>query len=49
MTHRIINFNPGPSALPLAVLEKIQKELLNYDGTGMSVIEISHRSIRNPR
>jgi phosphoserine aminotransferase len=44
MTHRIINFNPGPSALPLAVLEKIQAELLDYDGTGMSVMEISHRS-----
>ncbi|MBU0753572.1 MAG: 3-phosphoserine/phosphohydroxythreonine transaminase [Planctomycetes bacterium] len=44
MTHRIINFNPGPSALPLPVLESIQKELLDYDGTGMSVMEISHRS-----
>ncbi|MFH1998599.1 MAG: 3-phosphoserine/phosphohydroxythreonine transaminase [Planctomycetota bacterium] len=44
MTHRIINFNAGPSALPLSVLEKIQAELLNYDGTGMSVMEISHRS-----
>jgi phosphoserine aminotransferase len=44
MTHRIINFNPGPSALPLSVLEKIQAELLDYDGTGMSVMEISHRS-----
>jgi phosphoserine aminotransferase len=44
MVHRIINFNPGPSALPLPVLEKIQAELLDYDGTGMSVMEISHRS-----
>ncbi len=41
---RIINFNPGPAALPLPVLEKIQAELLNYQGTGMSVLEISHRS-----
>ena len=44
MTHRIINFNPGPAALPLSVLESMQKELLDYDGTGMSVMEISHRS-----
>ena len=44
MAHRIINFNPGPSALPLPVLEKIQAELLDYEGTGMSVMEISHRS-----
>ena len=44
MTDRIINFNPGPAALPLSVLETIQGELLNYDGTGMSVMEISHRS-----
>ena len=44
MVHRIINFNPGPSALPLPVLEKMQAELLDYEGTGMSVMEISHRS-----
>lgn len=44
MTHRIINFNPGPSALPFPVLQKMQAELLDYDGTGMSVMEISHRS-----
>ena len=41
---RIINFNAGPSALPLPVLERMKAELLNYDGTGMSVMEISHRS-----
>jgi len=41
---RIYNFNPGPAALPLPVLEEIQKELLNYRGSGMSVMEISHRS-----
>lgn len=44
MVHRIINFNAGPSAIPLPVLEKIQAELLDYDGCGMSVMEISHRS-----
>jgi len=41
---RITNFNPGPAMLPLPVLEEIQKELLNYKGSGMSVTEISHRS-----
>ncbi len=44
MGQRIHNFNPGPAALPLPVLEKIQAELLDYKGTGMSVMEISHRS-----
>src|SRR6056297_2169578 len=41
---RKYNFKPGPAALPLPVLEEIQKELLNYRGSGMSVMEISHRS-----
>ncbi|RTZ95527.1 MAG: 3-phosphoserine/phosphohydroxythreonine transaminase [Deltaproteobacteria bacterium] len=41
---RIYNFNPGPAALPLPVLEEIQESFLNYAGSGMSVIEISHRS-----
>ncbi len=41
---RIYNFNPGPAVLPLPVLEEIQSELLNYKGSGMSVMEISHRS-----
>lgn len=44
MTKRIFNFNPGPSTIPLSVLEQAQSELLNYNNTGMSVIEISHRS-----
>ena len=44
MTYRIYNFNPGPAALPLPVLEQVQKELLNYSGTGMSILETSHRS-----
>jgi phosphoserine aminotransferase len=42
--NRIYNFNPGPAALPLQVLEEIQESFLNYDGSGMSVAEISHRS-----
>lgn len=41
---RAYNFNPGPGALPLEVLQEAQAELLNFKGTGMSVMEISHRS-----
>ena len=41
---RVINFNPGPAALPLEVLQQAQAEMLDYKGTGMSVMEISHRS-----
>lgn len=42
--HRAHNFNPGPAVLPLSVLEQAQAELLDYQGCGMSVMEISHRS-----
>src|SRR5215813_6455843 len=41
---RVYNFNAGPSALPLAVLERIREELLDWRGSGMSVMEMSHRS-----
>ncbi len=41
---RIYNFNAGPAALPLEVLEEIQTNFLDYDGSGMSITEISHRS-----
>ncbi len=44
MADRVFNFNPGPSTLPLSVLETVREELLDYRGTGMSVMEISHRS-----
>ena len=44
MGNRVYNFNPGPSTLPLEVLETVQEELLDYKGTGMSIMEISHRS-----
>ena len=40
---RVFNFNPGPAALPLEVLEQVQKELLNCQNTGMSILEMSHR------
>lgn len=41
---RVYNFSAGPSMLPLEVLEKAQKELVCYGDTGMSVMEMSHRS-----
>lgn len=41
---RAFNFNAGPAALPLEVLQAAQVELLNYNGTGMSIMELSHRS-----
>jgi len=40
----VYNFSAGPSMLPLPVLEKAQKELVDYAGSGMSVMELSHRS-----
>lgn len=40
---RIHNFNAGPAALPLPVLERAQREMVEYDGTGMSLLEHSHR------
>jgi phosphoserine aminotransferase len=42
--NRIYNFNAGPAALPLSVLEEIQSSLLNFKGSGMSIMEVSHRS-----
>ncbi|MGB6846145.1 MAG: 3-phosphoserine/phosphohydroxythreonine transaminase [Candidatus Acidiferrales bacterium] len=41
---RALNFNAGPGALPTSVLERMREELLDYRGTGMSVMEMSHRS-----
>ncbi len=41
---RIYNFNAGPAALPLPVLEEIQASFLNFKNSGMSITEISHRS-----
>jgi phosphoserine aminotransferase len=40
---RVMNFNPGPATLPLAALEVAQLELLDIAGSGMSVMEHSHR------
>jgi phosphoserine aminotransferase len=40
---RPFNFSPGPAALPQSVLERAASEMLNYQGSGMSVMEMSHR------
>ena len=42
--NRIYNFNPGPAMLPLEVLKEAQAEFLNFQNTGMSITEISHRA-----
>ena len=44
MVKRNVNFNPGPAALPLDVLKIVQEELLDYQGSGMSILESSHRA-----
>ena len=41
---RVYNFSAGPSMLPLEVLERAQKEMVEYGSSGMSVMEMSHRS-----
>ena len=41
---RIYNFNPGPAVLPLEVLKEAQGEFLNFNHSGMSILEISHRA-----
>ena len=42
--NKVYNFSAGPSMLPLPVLEKVKEDLLNYQGSGQSVMEMSHRS-----
>ena len=44
MKERIHNFNAGPAALPLPVLEEIKDSFINFKGSGMSITEVSHRS-----
>ncbi|MBQ9941464.1 MAG: 3-phosphoserine/phosphohydroxythreonine transaminase [Christensenellaceae bacterium] len=41
---RVYNFSAGPACLPVEVLKRAQEEMLDYKGTGMSVMEMSHRS-----
>lgn len=42
--NRVYNFNPGPATLSLDVLKEAQAEFLNFAGSGMSILEISHRA-----
>lgn len=44
MSKRVYNFSAGPSALPLDVLKEVGSEITNYKNSGMSVMELSHRS-----
>lgn len=44
MTKRAYNFNAGPAALPLEVLQQAQQEFVDFSGAGMSIMEMSHRS-----
>ncbi|MFN0117355.1 MAG: 3-phosphoserine/phosphohydroxythreonine transaminase [Elusimicrobiota bacterium] len=44
LKERVVNFYAGPAVLPLSVLEKAQSELVNFGHSGMSVMEMSHRS-----
>ncbi|MDL2236865.1 aminotransferase class V-fold PLP-dependent enzyme, partial [Christensenellaceae bacterium OttesenSCG-928-K19] len=41
---RVYNFSAGPAVLPLEVLEQAQKDFISHDGSGMNVMEMSHRS-----
>ncbi len=40
---RVFNFSAGPATLPVPVLEQTQADLINFQGSGMSVMEMSHR------
>ena len=44
MEKRVYNFSPGPAVLPLPVLQEAQRDLIGLPGTGISILEISHRS-----
>jgi phosphoserine aminotransferase len=46
---RVINFSPGPAGLPLDALTRMRDELLDFEGTGMSIMEQSHRGISYER
>lgn len=40
---RLLNFTAGPSAMPLEVLKKMEQDIVDYKGKGISLIETSHR------
>ncbi|MEO6221344.1 MAG: aminotransferase class V-fold PLP-dependent enzyme, partial [Ginsengibacter sp.] len=42
--HKVHNFNAGPSALPQIVYEEAARGVLNYDNSGLSILEIGHRT-----
>lgn len=42
--NRVYNFNAGPAAIPLEVLERVQEQWFNFEGSGMNLMEMSHRS-----
>jgi phosphoserine aminotransferase len=44
MSGRKYNFSPGPAVLPLPALEKAQQDLVDFDGSGIGILETSHRS-----
>src|SRR5438132_8631652 len=44
LAERVYNFSPGPAALPAEVLQQAAEEMLSWHGTGVSVMEMSHRS-----
>jgi len=44
MKNRVFNFNPGPAVLPDQVLEQTAKDIINYHGAGLGIMEMSHRS-----
>ena len=44
MSQRVYNFGAGPAMLPIEVMEEVQQEMLDYQGHGASIIEISHRA-----
>ena len=46
---RVYNFSAGPSQLPVEVLKEAADQMLNYKGSGMSVMEMSHRSSHTKR
>ena len=44
MATKTYNFGPGPAMLPVEIMQQVQAELLDWNGTGISVLEMSHRS-----
>src|SRR3981189_3693522 len=45
IVQRVLNFSAGPAVMPMPVLEEIQRNLVSLPGVGMSILEVSHRSV----